>query len=64
MRDCLFLLEEERQELVRELRALSDWLAKHARAGATEPGAVVERILLLIEELETHNCNEYDLSFC
>jgi hypothetical protein len=64
MMDCLFLLEEERQELVRELRAVGDWFAKHARAGSAGPSAVEERILLLIGELDTHNCNEYDLSFC
>jgi hypothetical protein len=64
MMDCLFLLEEERQELVRELRALGDWLAKQARAGSAEPSPVEERIRLLIAELEEHTCNEYDLSFC
>jgi hypothetical protein len=56
MRDCLFLLEGERQELVRELRTLGDWLAKQARAA--EPGPVVERIQLLIAELEEHTCSE------
>ncbi len=64
MMDCLFLLEGERQELLRELRALRDWMAKHAPAASAEPGPVEERILLLIGELETHKCNEYDLSFC
>src|SRR5256885_6261564 len=64
MSDCLFLLEEERQELVRELRALCEWLAQHARAGSAEPSPVEQRILLLIAELEEHPCNEYELSFC
>src|SRR5436305_443749 len=63
MMDPLFLLEQERQELLGELRTLADWFAQHARVASAEPGPIEERILLLIAELEQRNCNDYELSF-
>jgi hypothetical protein len=64
MSDSLFLLEQERVELVRELCALADWFAEHARVTAAEPGPIEERLHQLVSELEQRNCREYELSFC
>jgi hypothetical protein len=63
MMDSLFLLEHERVEMVRELRALADWFANHSRVTSAEPGPVEERIHQLAAELEQRTCREYELSF-
>jgi hypothetical protein len=64
MMDSLFLLEREREDLVRELRTLADWFTEHARVNSAEAGPIEERIRQLVAELEQRNCREYELSFC
>jgi hypothetical protein len=64
LQENLFLLEEDRRDLVAEFRRLAQWFEMHSRTIPSEPGPIEARIRLILSELEQHDCLDYEITFC